>query len=73
MNRVRGRGGSNGSAASCKHESYEALSHASSTTEIKFVAHPVGKPSPQKWRKLTLLAWSGRAKPAIRLRGRLQG
>src|SRR5258708_23219766 len=48
MNRVRGRGVSNGSAASCKHESHEVLSHASSTTEIKLVAHPVGEPSPQR-------------------------
>jgi len=73
MNRVRGRGGSNGSAASCKHESHEALSHASSTTEIKLVVHPVDEPSPQKWRQLTRIPRSGRAKPAIRLRGRVQG
>jgi hypothetical protein len=42
MNSVRGRGGSNGSAASGKRESHEGRSHASSTSQSKLVAHPVG-------------------------------
>jgi hypothetical protein len=39
MNRVRGRGVKNGSAASCTHESQEGRSHARSTSEIQLVAH----------------------------------
>jgi hypothetical protein len=42
MNSVRGRGGSNGSAASCKRESHEGRSHARSTSLSQLVAHPVG-------------------------------
>src|SRR5260370_26811661 len=42
MNSVIGRGVRNGSAASCTRESHEGRSHASSTSESKLVAHPVG-------------------------------
>jgi hypothetical protein len=41
MNSVRGRGESNGSAASCQRESQEGRSHVRSTSLSQLVAHPV--------------------------------